>query len=638
MILQAIKKKFFLFIFVLILSFSGISAETKSLYWDKIEIKAFLDNSGVLHIREYQTYIFNGDWNGGERYFDLPIGQEFNFTGISRFDQKKNDYIKLVKNNIDLTDNYEMTGTYKIRWRSKLANDPPFSNTKITYLLEYNYAYILKKEKGKYILNHDFLFTDRNYPVKEYFLELNLDSNWNSAYTENKIIYRQKNIEAQCGHTLKLEIDFKGNDPAKLKISEPLSLIVKFFGIFFTTLITFYFIYTFYKSEKNNGRFEPIPVYENPSSDFLKNNLFVYMPEEVGALWDERIDAREVSALIARLVLEKKIKTEFTEGNSILNKKILQLELLTDRENFTKYERKIINGLFVENRNITNTNIIQNYYKKKSKSFSPVSKVEEFLNNRFKNKSELQDHELTDRGWRTSILLFIAGIVLLIFAFIMTPGHTGFPGLILCMLITFFFIFGIIIARLACSQLIGNKLKILLMVYIITSLPFYGFIIGNSIIGESLQLLPFLPCLFFILAANKLLLYFSRTKNSPEKLEIRRKLTGIRNYFKKELANPEPNLNDDWFPYLVAFGLANYIDDWFKNYGNQKNSSTSKGTSSTYSETSSWSGGGGGCFGGAGASGTWASAAAAVSSAASYSSSSSSSGGGSSGGGGGGGW
>jgi hypothetical protein len=33
-----------------------------------------LDAEGALHVEETQTIIFNGDWNGGERRFDIRDG------------------------------------------------------------------------------------------------------------------------------------------------------------------------------------------------------------------------------------------------------------------------------------------------------------------------------------------------------------------------------------------------------------------------------------------------------------------------------------------------------------------------------------------------------------------------------------
>jgi uncharacterized membrane protein YgcG len=143
-----------------------------------------------------------------------------------------------------------------------------------------------------------------------------------------------------------------------------------------------------------------------------------------------------------------------------------------------------------------------------------------------------------------------------------------------------------------------------------------------------------------------------RTREVPESLELRRKLVSARLYFERELRSPTPNLKDEWFPYLLAFGLGPKIDRWFKSIaseslGTRTRAGATRGYSSgttTSSSNSSWTGGGG-TFGGAGASGAWSAAVGSIASGVAKPSSSSSGGRSSSsgssrssGGGGGGGW
>jgi hypothetical protein len=150
----------------------------------------------------------------------------------------------------------------------------------------------------------------------------------------------------------------------------------------------------------------------------------------------------------------------------------------------------------------------------------------------------------------------------------------------------------------------------------------------------------------------------ARSRERIQGVALRKRLASIRRYFQDELDRPEPALRDEWFPYVLAFGLDDDAQRWFRSHGGRSsNDSTSSWTPSTSSSSpsssggSSWGGGssgwtgGGGAFGGAGASGSWALAASSLSAGVSApSSSGSSSGGGgggggsSSGGGGGGGW
>ena len=149
----------------------------------------------------------------------------------------------------------------------------------------------------------------------------------------------------------------------------------------------------------------------------------------------------------------------------------------------------------------------------------------------------------------------------------------------------------------------------------------------------------------------------ARSRERAQGIALRKRLASVRRYFEEELDRPQPALRDEWFPYVLAFGLDRDAQDWFKAHGGQSTSrsstSTWSGSTSTSSSSSGsassaptgWSGGGG-AFGGAGATAAWAVAASSLASgvAAPSSSGSSSSGGGgggggsSSGGGGGGGW
>jgi uncharacterized membrane protein YgcG len=154
-----------------------------------------------------------------------------------------------------------------------------------------------------------------------------------------------------------------------------------------------------------------------------------------------------------------------------------------------------------------------------------------------------------------------------------------------------------------------------------------------------------LALLFVALA--KSLFYQARSRENAERIALRRRLATARAWFAHELRAPEPRLKDEWFPYLIAFGLGKHMDRWFAAFGGASHvdhhlphATASSGTGSG----SGWTGfGGGGGFSGGGASASWAAAAGSMAAGVSAPGSSSSGGGGgggggSSGGGGGGGW
>jgi hypothetical protein len=142
-----------------------------------------------------------------------------------------------------------------------------------------------------------------------------------------------------------------------------------------------------------------------------------------------------------------------------------------------------------------------------------------------------------------------------------------------------------------------------------------------------------------------------KSRSHRAAIAFRKKLAAGRLFFRQELANERPALSDDWFPWVIAFGLTNEADRWSVRHESQADrheESPSTGFSRSSGSSSSepvWTGAAGGRSGGAGGGATWAAAvsgmAAGVSSPSSGGSGGGgggSSGGGSSGGGGGGGW
>ena len=45
-----------------------------------------LNADGVLDVTERHTMVFTGDWNGGERVFDVRPRQKLEFLGLERMD------------------------------------------------------------------------------------------------------------------------------------------------------------------------------------------------------------------------------------------------------------------------------------------------------------------------------------------------------------------------------------------------------------------------------------------------------------------------------------------------------------------------------------------------------------------------
>jgi hypothetical protein len=137
-----------------------------------------------------------------------------------------------------------------------------------------------------------------------------------------------------------------------------------------------------------------------------------------------------------------------------------------------------------------------------------------------------------------------------------------------------------------------------------------------------------------------------RSREGRAGIAVRKKLAAARAFFIAQLRQRRPALRDEWYPWVLAFGLNRQMDDWSArgvgaNLGT--GAVTTSSTSTSGSSSSTWTGFGGGHSGGGGGGASWVAAASGLAAGVAAPSSSSSGGGGgggggSSGGGGGGGW
>src|SRR5262245_33168688 len=117
---------------LLVLSSQSVVAQ-RQLSWHALEVAANLADDGVLDVTELQTIVFSGDWNGGERKFNLRPRQNLEFVAMERVDPELGTRVRLSEDrDLDDVDDYEFTDRHTLRWRSRLPTDPPFSATRIT--------------------------------------------------------------------------------------------------------------------------------------------------------------------------------------------------------------------------------------------------------------------------------------------------------------------------------------------------------------------------------------------------------------------------------------------------------------------------------------------------------------------------
>jgi uncharacterized membrane protein YgcG len=626
---------------VLLFPFTAAARQAeRSLFWRALEVTARLDADGRLHVVERQAMVFSGDWNGGERRFRVAPGQRLDVEGMERVDPATGRTVPLSRGDLSAVDHYGFTGETTLRWRSRLPSDPPFERAEIVYVLRYTLSDILVPVGDGYRLDHDFAFTDREGVIERFTLDLDLDPVWSVTPPFARSITRLS-LPPGAGVVVTKDLRYRGGSrPAGVFHGAP-----AWFGWLLALSLLggiAYLAVTFERRERSVGRFAPLVPPESIDSTWLEQNLFRVAPEVAGAAWDSKIGASEVSAILARLVTEGKIKSAVLPGKG--GKPTLHLELLVERDRLGTYEQTLVKGLFFSGSR-TDTEGIRTHYK--GSGFDPAALIQPSL--QYEVTGVVGGFSTVKAPWRRSVAAFITAIALMVIACVIRPSHVGL-GL-------FAAISGLITWVIAITQAYAwrdrvwrpgpHSLRFLVPLAAYTALVLWVLVMPWGRI-HALALAAF-ACLCFALWSS--VLNGARSRHSEKGVAYRKQLAAAREYFRVELAKPSPRLEDRWFPYLLAFGLDSNVDRWFRAFGGRARASgqTSVETShvsssSAASSPGSWTGGGG-MFGGGGASATWAAAAGSLAAgvaAPSSSSSSSSSGGSSSssssGGGGGGGW
>lgn len=630
-----------LLLLALILAISA--AHSKSLHWRAIEVDAHLDGNGLLHVVETQTYVFDGDWNGGERQFDIRAGQSLQLEGVERVDGAR--IVPLTRGDVAAVDHYDLLAGRTLRWRSRLPEDPQFENQELTYRIRYTLSGVLRGRDNHYRLAHDFAFPDRPGVIQRYSLHFTVDPLWSGIESPQNI--EQHDLEPGRGVIVRGELAYLGAAVP----SGVIVLLSPWVGYGFLALLAAgiaALLLRFWVMERRVGRFGNLTPLAVIDAAWLDGTVFSLPPEVVGAAWDGKVGAPEIAAILAWLAHKKQIETSVEPR--FLRKPKLTMRLLVERESILDYRGKVINKLFFGGRKSTDTDALRKHYKDSGLDLAatirtPIEqRLERLPNAKWSVKTKTVN-------WQFDSLALVAALVLLVVTGVSGGDNDGglaasesFGGLCVLALAS-------VAARFHSRAL--DHLAWRFALVLAFTLPLLAGTIYYLL--EAPDFLFGAPALMAAVAWNlavfNMILDALRTDEAPEKIALRKKMLSARAYFVKQLRSSAPSLRDDWFPYLLAFGLGANVDSWFRAYGKAGSAGTDSYSSSSRASTSSssnggaaWTGGGG-TFGGGGASSSWAAAAAAVgagvSSSSSSSSGSSSSGGGgssSSGGGGGGGW
>ncbi len=610
-------------------------AHAKDLHWRALDVKARLDGNGDLHVVETHAMVFDGDWNGGERIFRVFPGQSLSLESVARIDPDGTRH-PLSQGGLSSVDEWSWSSTNVLRWRSRLPSDPPFENAELVYELAYTLHGILVRQGAIYLLDHDFAFPDRQWPIQAFTLALELDPVWKP---EKPLpgSFRRGVLPPGQGFVVTVPLAYTGagRPDAAEGIASP-RLRQALLALLCLAILFFYFSWR--SRDRALGRFAPLTPPDSIDGAWLEKNLLNLSPEEAGALWDEKVGPPEVAAVLARLAAEKKIATE-AQG------KKLTMRLLVPMERLTGYDHDLVKALFL-GKPETDTDAIKAHYK--SSGFDPSSKIKPGLEAKLKSHPDFQDASAPPSRWPTA-MLFLGGALLHVAAVVSGREEAG---MLVGMAITYGLVYGIGVACAWAFQKRIDRVDAFSPVFLWVPVLLLWYAWAGLSAGGRASTLPVLGTLLLRLAVIHGVFNIAKTRNGARRIARRKALASARRYFAHELGRPQPRLKDEWFPYVVAFGLTSEADGWFKAHGRAAaasgagawsgSGSSSGSSSSSPSGSGGWTGGGG-AFGGAGASGSWAVAAGALASGVAAPSSSGGSGGGgggggSSGGGGGGGW
>ncbi len=631
----------FLFTISLLCSDAALAiAGERSLYWKALDVTALLDAGGRLHVTERQEMVFSGDWNGGERTFRVTGGQKLDFKGITRIDPATGRKYELKRGSLGKMDHYDWGEGNSLRWRSRLPDSPPFLNTRITYVLEYTLSNILVAKENGFVLNHDFAFPDRLWPINSFSLDLRFDPSW---LRQESGPVRLDRGRLAPGESVILDIPMvyagKGR-PASVLYGAPPSVRGVLSLIVFTAPL--FLAAAFFFREWRRGRYSRLVPVSRIDRPWLEKSVLRFPPEVIGHLWDNHTGAPEVAAILARMVTEKKLASRVETRRSFLlfKRNVLHMKLLVDQDSLKGYEADLVRAFFRPGEKTTDSDGIRKRYS--ATGFNPAARISDPLQKKAQSMVG-ETSKKKGRLWILTAILFLAGIALLTSAGV-TRHHEIWKAVLG---------FGIGLAAYIAAYFFIHVYRMSITWPFPRSIPFISIILAMGMAlhktllaaagPESALLLSGLTTSFVSLSLS--LFNQARTSDSREKVLLRRDLAAARRFMKYELWKKSPNLDDNWYPYLIALELGKPMDRWFRVHGARsasRNIHGSMGSSGTGTVTAQWSGGGG-TFGGAGASASWAAAvgvlAAGVAKPSSSGSGSSGGGGGSSsGGGGGGGW
>ncbi len=476
----------------------------------------------------------------------------------------------------------------------------------MTYVLVYQLSNIILKNDGAYTLDHDFLFPDRPGVIARASVALTFDPEWQP---QTSVSSRHTVEQLRPGHGLVLTIPLRfsgASVPVALATNLPPEIVRALWSLLFVPIVVLAWVFA---REHWYGRFAPLHTHVDEA--WMREHILKHPAEVVAAAWDNHIESAEVVALIARLVAEKKLQ-------SGAKNKSMSLHLAVDRATLDGYERALVDGLFFQKRTDTSTELIQRHYSKTG--FNPAELIRAGL--------KARAAEILPPGRAPWSVPFVATI--LYFAGTALVGRDWQSGRTSTS-VAAWFVFGALPLILVARR---QGLRFRANIQWRAQRAFFTLIPAALAIGATALYLwrwadsgvePATNSLVVgvvMLALSVLVAGVGALKTTQHRAAVafRKMLASGREFFVVELAKQRPALRDEWFPWVLAFGLGKQMDDWSAQRASGpsttgfsgKGSSSSSLGSGDNGSSGSWTGLAGGRSGGGGGGASWGAAVVAA--------------------------
>lgn len=539
------------------------TAFADELRWRSLDVEARIDDDGTLHASERHTMIFDGEWNGGQRTIPLrvdPPRQRLTFDRVARVVSKKKT-VDLTRVN-DAPDQIDEYGVYNdgttIRWRARLADDPPFRGKRITYVIDYTLTNALIRRGAPLRLDHDFAPTDRPGPIEHFSLIVELPKSLNQPpikITRDDIppgegvlvretFWLPKGASAPAALAAPAAAAPPAAAPPK-KVPTPTKTPITPFTAdliaFVLIVLALLFVFRFFFGERAVGRFTRVP---RDQREWIDEFLSKIDAEVVGVAWDGVVGQDEVAAILARMAAEGKIASSTEKGDMIL-------KLTVPFETLRGYEADLIQALFLGKSEAT-TRAVREHYG--ASGFDPARVVEHNVKSALFGLPQWEDQERSE--WAVFWILAALTLVLAIAGGSRSEVDAGLAFMFgfLTVLAGGFTMLFTIGAKRALNAVWVRFFSGLLV-------PFFSIVFSAFFIAQGTKIpIHHLTAMMIASAALTIVvLAVERMKidQTQEKVEFRKNLAVAREWLNAQVSTAGTPIPDLWIPYLYALRLAN---------------------------------------------------------------------------------